>query len=204
MCLKSLPQVIIKNITHDVYKVLQTLWRHQNEHDGISNYRRLDCLFNHLFMHRSKKTSNSMSLAFVREIHQWPVNSRHKGPIMPKMFPFDYFTMKNSGVNFQRVTMHNDIETSSLNINIWLLVNTVDSRYLTPVGSQNSRGRVKWFSRYFARRPRLATFRITVPYSGLYNSQIICWAIIEVLTFPGSLNTSTSQQRQSTTSNIWF
>ena len=34
--------------------------------------------------------------------------------------------------------------------------NTVDSRYLALVGSQNSRARVKWFSRYLARRRRLA------------------------------------------------
>ena len=33
---------------------------------------------------------------------------------------------------------------------------TVDSRYLAPVVSQNSWARVKWFSRYLARRPRLA------------------------------------------------
>ena len=33
---------------------------------------------------------------------------------------------------------------------------TDDSRYLAPVGSQNSRARVKWFSRYVARRPLLA------------------------------------------------
>ena len=31
-------------------------WRH-NEHDGISNHRGLDCLLNHLFRCRSKKTS---------------------------------------------------------------------------------------------------------------------------------------------------
>ena len=30
------------------------------------------------------------------------------------------------------------------------LPGTVDSRYLAPVGSQNSRARVKWFSRYLA------------------------------------------------------
>ena len=30
-------------------------WR-QNERDGISNHRRLDCLLNRLFRHRSKKT----------------------------------------------------------------------------------------------------------------------------------------------------
>ena len=31
-------------------------WRH-NEHNGISNHQHLDCLLNHLFCHRSKKTS---------------------------------------------------------------------------------------------------------------------------------------------------
>ena len=30
-----------------------------------------------------------MSLAFVREIHWWLVNSPYKGPVMQKMFPFD-------------------------------------------------------------------------------------------------------------------
>ena len=29
------------------------------------------------------------SLAFVRGIHWWPVNSPHKGPVTRKMFPFD-------------------------------------------------------------------------------------------------------------------
>ena len=31
---------------------------------------------------------SSASLAFVRGIHQWPVNSPHKGPVKRKMFPF--------------------------------------------------------------------------------------------------------------------
>ena len=35
---------------------------------------------------------NSASLAFVRGIHRWPVNSPHKGPVTGKMFPFDDFT----------------------------------------------------------------------------------------------------------------
>ena len=30
-----------------------------------------------------------MSLAFVRGIHRWPVNSTHKGPVTRKMFPID-------------------------------------------------------------------------------------------------------------------
>ena len=35
------------------------------------------------------KHQSSASLAFVRGIHRWPVNSPHKGPVTPKMFPFD-------------------------------------------------------------------------------------------------------------------
>ena len=35
------------------------------------------------------KHQRSASLAFVREIHRWPVNSPHKGPVTRKMFPFD-------------------------------------------------------------------------------------------------------------------
>ena len=85
--------------------------------------------------------------------------------------------------------------------------NTVDSRYLAPVGNQNSRARVKWFSRYIALSREGHDSRIqdhwhTLPV--VYNSQTVCWAIIQVLTFPGSLHTSTSHQRQITTSNIRF
>ena len=34
-----------------------------------------------------------MSLAFVRGIHQWPMNSPHKGPVTWEMLTFDYFIM---------------------------------------------------------------------------------------------------------------
>ena len=37
----------------------------------------------------SLKHQSSGSLAFVRGIHRWPVNSPHKGPVTRKMFPFD-------------------------------------------------------------------------------------------------------------------
>ena len=36
-----------------------------------------------------RKHQSSTSLAFLREIHRWPVNSLHKWPVMQKMFPFD-------------------------------------------------------------------------------------------------------------------
>ena len=61
-------------------------WSH-NERDGVSNHRRLDGLRNRLFRRRyNKQISNSALLAFVREIHQWPVNSPHKGPVTRKIW----------------------------------------------------------------------------------------------------------------------
>ena len=36
-----------------------------------------------------RRHQSSASLAFVRGIHRWPVNSPHKGPVTRKMFPFD-------------------------------------------------------------------------------------------------------------------
>ena len=36
-----------------------------------------------------RKYQSSASLAFVREIHRWPVNSPHKWPVTRKMFPLD-------------------------------------------------------------------------------------------------------------------
>ena len=54
------------------------------------------CSLNHLFRHRSNKTSqSSVSLAFVREIHRWPMNSPHKLPVTRKMFKFDDVIMNH-------------------------------------------------------------------------------------------------------------
>ena len=36
-----------------------------------------------------RKHQSSASLAFVRGIHRWPVDSPHKGPVTRKLFPFD-------------------------------------------------------------------------------------------------------------------
>ena len=53
-------------------------WRH-NERDGSTVFSGTD----------QRKHQSSASLAFVREIHRWPVNFPHKGPVTRKMFPFD-------------------------------------------------------------------------------------------------------------------
>ena len=63
------------------------------------------------------KHQSSASLAFVRGIHRWPVNSAHKGPAVRKMFPYDdvimyykSFTSKFispwvNGLSLLRITM---------------------------------------------------------------------------------------------------
>ena len=41
-----------------------------------------------------RKCQSYASLAFVRGIHRWPVNSPHKWPVTRKMFPFDDVIME--------------------------------------------------------------------------------------------------------------
>ena len=41
-----------------------------------------------------RKHQRPASLAFVRRIHRWPVNSPHKRPVMRKMFSFDDVIMR--------------------------------------------------------------------------------------------------------------
>ena len=38
---------------------------------------------------KQRKHQSSITLAFVWEIHRWPVNSPHRGPVTWKIFPFD-------------------------------------------------------------------------------------------------------------------
>ena len=45
-----------------------------------------------------RKHQSSASLAFVRGIHRWPVNSPHKGAVTRKMFPFDDIIMGKGAV----------------------------------------------------------------------------------------------------------
>ena len=52
-------------------------WRH-NERDGISHPLSLDCLFNFCLGADQRKHQSSASLAPVRGIHRWPVDSLTK------------------------------------------------------------------------------------------------------------------------------
>ena len=88
----------------------------------------------HLFWPRWQKTSklrvtghcddrkyqSSASLAFVRGIHRWPVNSPHKGPVMQKMLPFDDVIMfwpvniyHHSGAQFRDLIDHLEVNVVS-------------------------------------------------------------------------------------------
>ena len=45
-----------------------------------------------------RKHQSSASLAFVRGIHRWPVNSPHKWPVTRKMFPLDDVIMTHISI----------------------------------------------------------------------------------------------------------
>ena len=51
-----------------------------------------------------RKYQSSPSLAFVRGIHRWPVNSPHKWPVTRKMFPFDDVIMFQPNAS-KRITL---------------------------------------------------------------------------------------------------
>ena len=65
-------------------------WRH-NGHGGVSNLQPHDCFFYWTVYSGTdqRKHQSSPSLAFVWEIHRWPMNSPQKWPVTRKMFPLD-------------------------------------------------------------------------------------------------------------------
>ena len=67
-------------------------WRH-NEREGISNHPCPDCLLIRLFRRRSRKHQRSASLAFVRGIHRWPVDTRCCGHQIGLIYFIQYFQL---------------------------------------------------------------------------------------------------------------
>ena len=74
--------------TFFIQSLVSLQWRHK-KHDGVSIHLRLDCLFDRLSRHISKKTSKLPVTGLCGGIHRWPVDSPHKGRVTRKMFPFD-------------------------------------------------------------------------------------------------------------------
>ena len=112
------------------FNVCSWQWRH-NGHDSVSNHQPHECLLNRLFRRRSKKTSNSASLVFVRGIHRGLVNSPHKWPVTRKMFPFDDVIMSKfnlllccaeCNITESNVCWPNAVPTSVLSSRRWVNV----------------------------------------------------------------------------------
>ena len=107
------------SICHQLYVCLLWLgtkwlqWRH-NLRDDVSNNRRLDGLLNRLLKRRDQRNyQKSASLAFVREIQRWQLNSPNKEPVTRKMFPFGDVIMSSK-------VPHPTIELTLRNVgNVW-------------------------------------------------------------------------------------
>ena len=76
--------------------VVQQLVRANNrtkyQHDDVIKWKHFPRYFVKSIVYSGadqRKYQSSASLAFVRGIHRWPVNSPHKGPVTRNMFPFD-------------------------------------------------------------------------------------------------------------------
>ena len=67
---------------------------------------KLSCLSNSLFSLTIMKTSNHALLVFVRGIHWSPVDSPHKGPVIPKMFPCHDVIMYYNNLPVQEQLIH--------------------------------------------------------------------------------------------------
>ena len=77
-------------------------WRH-NEQNCVSNQQRLDCFSSVYSGDAQRKHQSSVSLAFVKGIHRWSVNSSHNGPVTRKMFPFDDTIMISHYISYDQV-----------------------------------------------------------------------------------------------------
>ena len=80
------------SLMHVISPLCELLWPHYN--DVImgalaSQITSLAIVYSIVYSDADKKNQSSASLAFVRGIHRWPVNSPHKGQVTRKMFPFD-------------------------------------------------------------------------------------------------------------------
>ena len=60
-----------------------------------------------------RKHQRSASVASVRGIHRWPVNSPHKGPVTRKMFQFDDVIMSNDNLHLYHAYLKCQVPAST-------------------------------------------------------------------------------------------
>ena len=87
-------------------------------------------LLNRSFMHWSKH-QNSASLAFVRGIHRWPVDSPHRGPVTRRCFHLMTSSCPEYALSFGSV--YNPPKSCCNMINPWRFHGFVHSRTLLAV-----------------------------------------------------------------------
>ena len=84
-----------------------------------------------------RKHQSSASLAFVRGIHRWPVNSPHKWSVTRKMFPFDDVIVLTCGV-YMRGDSENTLYVVDWHAQVYTdvfhrhLIHTLIARFMGP------------------------------------------------------------------------
>ena len=83
-------------LTYNRFDLIVTKWDKTLHYNGVimsaiaSQITSLTIVYSSVYWGADqRKHQSSASLAFVGEIHQWPVYFPHKGPVTRKMFPFD-------------------------------------------------------------------------------------------------------------------
>ena len=85
-----------------------------------------------------RKHQSSASLAFVRGIHRGPVNSPHKWPVMPKMFPFDDVIMNYIHFSYNHIYIRHSSHNFRMQTVIGLLLALCDGNHWSSVDSPHS------------------------------------------------------------------
>ena len=118
------------------FPMLSLQWRH-NERDGVLNHQRFHCLLNHLFGRRSKKTSNSASLAFVWGIHRDRWIPRTKGQLRGKSFHLMtsswwllYGVVCGCNDRITYFTLNRPLFLTGCTVNVWTYVDEYKERQL--------------------------------------------------------------------------
>ena len=98
-----------------------------------------------------RKHQSLASLALVRGIQRWPVDSHHRGPVTRKMLPFDYVIVykKKSGFCHGVNRLNYDPDYNTRSMNHWIKSELVDRNYgLCLVGSYGASqsANCEWFS----------------------------------------------------------
>ena len=85
-------------------------WRHDGC-DGVSNHQPHRRLLNRYSGAHQRKHQSSASLAFVRGIHRWTVNSPPKWPVTRNFFPLDDVIMRT---NFGEIWIQTQLDSGSV------------------------------------------------------------------------------------------